>query len=219
MLFFAESNGLTFVVLGILAAVVAVLLLRTQPFYRRDSSGDVTFEPFASQDGTALPHSASVPPQAVQGETRLREIAREISAELDGKISALAGLIREADRSAARLETALAAAAHGAPPLASPTRERSPAPRATDPPAHAALAGQAEGLLSVGAADRAAIPTAEDEPAGSRPAAPRRYEEIYALADSGCTAAEIAHRTGIPVGEVQLILSLRSVRKEAGEAN
>jgi hypothetical protein len=37
----------------------------------------------------------------------------------------------------------------------------------------------------------------------------RRQEEIYALADYGHDAAEIARRTGSPVGEVELILGLR----------
>ena len=38
---------------------------------------------------------------------------------------------------------------------------------------------------------------------------PRRQEEIYTLADYGYEPAEIARRVGTPVGEVELILSLR----------
>ena len=37
----------------------------------------------------------------------------------------------------------------------------------------------------------------------------RRREEIHALADYGLPAAEIARRTGNPLGEVELILGLR----------
>lgn len=40
-------------------------------------------------------------------------------------------------------------------------------------------------------------------------AAQRRHEEIYLLADYGHEPLEIARRMGLPVGEVQLILSLR----------
>ena len=36
-----------------------------------------------------------------------------------------------------------------------------------------------------------------------------RYKEIYELADSGASLEEIASRTGIQSGEVELILSLR----------
>ena len=39
-----------------------------------------------------------------------------------------------------------------------------------------------------------------------------RQEEIYTLADYGLAAAEIAGRTGSPVGEVELILGLRGKR-------
>ena len=48
--------------------------------------------------------------------------------------------------------------------------------------------------------------------ATSRPLADRRYEEIYLLADYGFDPAEIGHRVGMPVGEIQLILSLRAKR-------
>jgi len=37
----------------------------------------------------------------------------------------------------------------------------------------------------------------------------QRREEIYTLADYGLPAAEIARRTGAPVGEIELILGLR----------
>ncbi len=42
------------------------------------------------------------------------------------------------------------------------------------------------------------------------PGAADRQVEIFTLADQGCTAAEIAEQVGTPVGEVELILSLRS---------
>jgi hypothetical protein len=47
------------------------------------------------------------------------------------------------------------------------------------------------------------------------PGSPQRQSEIFMLADQGQSAAEIADRTGSPLGEIELILSLRSAR--AGE--
>jgi hypothetical protein len=44
------------------------------------------------------------------------------------------------------------------------------------------------------------------------PSSDHRYDEIYVLADYGHNAAEIAQRLGSPIGEVELILSLRSKR-------
>ena len=36
-----------------------------------------------------------------------------------------------------------------------------------------------------------------------------RYDDIYKLADTGLSAAQIATQLGQPIGEVELILSLR----------
>ena len=54
-------------------------------------------------------------------------------------------------------------------------------------------------------------PSAANTPAPDGPDAlrPRRRDEIYTLADYGYDAAEIARRVGSPIGEVELILSLR----------
>lgn len=48
----------------------------------------------------------------------------------------------------------------------------------------------------------------KDEIYGGPPRSPR-YEPVHAPADQGCPAEEIAHRTDIPLGEVQLVLNLR----------
>ena len=40
----------------------------------------------------------------------------------------------------------------------------------------------------------------------------QRYDEIYVLADYGHSLPEIAHQLAVPVGEVELILSLRDKR-------
>ena len=111
----------------------------------------------------------------------MHDTARDLSAQLDSKLSALGALVAEADRAAARLEAALERAAE-------------PVPR-TNNQARSLQRGEAD----------------ERGEAGVRAAAsrPRRQEEIYTLADYGYEPAEIARRVGTPVGEVELILSLR----------
>jgi hypothetical protein len=59
-----------------------------------------------------------------------------------------------------------------------------------------------------GTVNQAGIVPPPAEPAASNSIPPRR-EEIYTLADYGLPPSEIAHRTGAPVGEVELILRLR----------
>lgn len=44
------------------------------------------------------------------------------------------------------------------------------------------------------------------------PGSPDRQAEIFALADQGRSAAEIAEQIGTPLGEIELILSLRGTR-------
>jgi hypothetical protein len=58
------------------------------------------------------------------------------------------------------------------------------------------------------AANQAGVVPPLADPVESNTTLPQR-EEIYTLADYGLPAAEIAHRTGAPVGEVELILRLR----------
>jgi len=129
-------------------------------------------------------HEAASPaegPQAPGGwEVRMYDTARELSAQLDSKMSALRALAAEADRAAARLEAAL---------------ERSDG--------FGPLRGhQAQSLAAAGESRRDSLLT---------DVAPRahRREEVYTLADYGYAPAEIARRLGTPVGEVELILSLR----------
>ena len=128
----------------------------------------------------------------------MHDTARELAAELDSKMSALEQLIREADRAAARLEQSLAAA---------PQSVESPGVTRAEP------ASQADGLRS---SSRAGLPLEDEAPgADVAPASggdKRRYDEIYMLSDYGYPAAEIARRAGVPIGEIELILSLRNNR-------
>ena len=124
----------------------------------------------------------------------MHETARELSAQLDAKLSLLQSLTAEADRAAQRLEEALARVHPAIPP-----------------------GSQAESLLPISAVEHfvehraeAALTGADSEsdlPAGADRS--RSREEIYHLADYGFAPSEIARRVGSPVGEVELILSLR----------
>ena len=116
------------------------------------------------------------------------ETARDLSAQLDSKMSALQALVAEADRAAARLDAALSRAA-GAGPVAD-EQARQPST-------------QAESLQHAPRPDHA---PADADRAAARA---RRQEEIYTLADYGYDLIEIARRVGSPIGEVELILSLR----------
>ncbi|MGO8744929.1 MAG: hypothetical protein ACLQNE_02960 [Thermoguttaceae bacterium] len=215
---FAQGNGLpgtpTLVVLGILAAIIAALLIRTQRSYAQRPSGAPPFEPHARHESMGPSGDRRDTAEAAPWRVSMHETARELSAELDAKINALAAIVRDADRAAARLEAALAAAGRlsaGVGDAIQPAGSPSAAPVALSRPA---LAGQAEGLRAAGATERGATGAPEQEPTLSHPSAKHRQEEIYSLADQGYEPAQIAQQSGMPVGEVQLILGLRSAREK-----
>lgn len=52
-----------------------------------------------------------------------------------------------------------------------------------------------------------------NSPSNWLPGSPDRQAEIFALADQGRSAAEIAEQVSVPLGEIELILSLRSTHQ------
>jgi len=218
--------------LGAVLLVVVLMLFRSQRSLGRRSSPAPPLAPAPRKEPSRPPLHSGAPAAAGNWEVQMHEVARELSAQLDSKMGLLEQLIREADRAASRLETALAANGREAAPAGSIRetaavaggREAAPAvlsPVASlpcvassrDAPGAPASrpANQAEGLKGAG---RPEVPEARrfEDPAARGPAKDRRYEEIYTLADYGYEATEIARRVGTPVGEVQLILGLRKQR-------
>ncbi len=121
------------------------------------------------------------PPDVLRWEVQMHETARDLSARLDSKMSALQALIADADRAATRLETAMG-------------QSTGPLPVDSSPPTQAEALGRSH---AADAADNGHSPSSQ------------RREEIYTLADYGLDATGIASRVGIPIGEVELMLSLR----------
>jgi len=180
----AQNGWATGLTLGALAVVIGWLLLRTHRYLSRQKRGNSPIVQVARPQHIKHAHHLDAPPEVARWEVQMHETARELSAQLDSKMRALQALVAEADRAAARLEAAAG----------------------KSPEAILQPATQAEALRGSGPSDRAAGSPGQASP---RPSARARQEEIYTLADYGLEAAEIARRTGSPVGEVELILGLR----------
>jgi hypothetical protein len=186
----AGSNVLTWICMAVLLSAAGMLLFRTQRHFARQVRTPMEYDP----PERAPARRAEPASDAIERwEIEMHDLARELSARLDSKMSVLEHLIREADRAAARLESALAAAGPGA--------------RVPSVPPEAQRANQAAGLL----AGTSAGGDTPDE-GRPRPAHAGRYDEIYLMADYGHPAGEIAKKLGLPIGEVELILSLRTRR-------
>jgi hypothetical protein len=195
MILFAELQPVTLLFIAALAITTWLLLMRSHRYFTRQKEPAA---PEARSLGTVREergHHLDAPATAARWEVEMHDTARELSAQLDTKMSALQALIADADRAAARLETALGQASETSRPADFPDvrpvsqAEALKSPRGSDPP------------LAAGT-----TPAASD---ADRTAQQRRREEICTLADYGFTPAEIARRVGSPIGEVELILGLR----------
>ena len=212
---FAQVELPTLVALLALVVTIGWLLWRSHRYLARQDKGPSPSARASGRPAHPPGPSLDAPDDVIRWEVQMHETARDLAGQLDSKMAALAHLIREADRAAGRLESALASA--GRVPDATPAAEPSsgepadtpgkPAPSAPPP------TNQAEALKSAGAAQGGAV-AQQPAPETGEPRRPadERYEEIYLLADYGFDAAQIARRVGSPVGEVELILGLRGKR-------
>lgn len=188
LVLFAENTTMTAVFLGVMVVTISFLLMRTTRYFNRQREMQQTpAESNKSRLERRTP-AATAPQELLQWDVRMHETARELMGQIDSKLSALQTLAADADRAAARLEAALRSAGAAAP---------------TGNP----LGNQAVALQSASERSPQSVFGSSDGAAVERP-----KDEIYTLADYGYTSTDIAHRTGVPVGEVELILSLRGQR-------
>lgn len=188
------ATGLpTFFFLAILIACIGLLLMRSHRAFSRQARHQPAMVQVPRPKSEPGGYKPGAPAEMARWEVSMHDTARDLSAQLDSKMAALEQLIREADRAAARLEAALDRTQRQgeAEPHLAPFRP----------------GNQAEALRALGST---AEKQSQTEP--SRPAADVRYQEIYTLSDYGYPSSEIAQRIGSPVGEVELILSLRDKR-------
>jgi hypothetical protein len=115
----------------------------------------------------------------------LSEMARQVGAQLDARSARLETLLRQADERIAALQ-GLQRVEGSAPPGASPS--------------NAGFGHRLESLEPAGVSADSLQAAAADP----------RHRDIYALADAGHDAPEIAARLGRPSGEIELILALRT---------
>ena len=110
MVLFATSQWASICLVGAILIFTITLLIRLRRYRARQKKSQPlivrTHRPDASQRG----HHLGLPDEALQWEVQMHETARDLSGQLDSKMSALGHLIAEADRAAARLEAALAGA-------------------------------------------------------------------------------------------------------------
>ena len=227
-LFDQIGSPASFIFMIVVLGIAFILLMRTSRYFSRQRQEEPKWSRAARPryDGSATAYSRSgdsstaaqttppttsqrhldAMPKTAQWEVDMHETARELKAQLDSKMSALQALIAEADRAASRLEEAIESRddVHNAPPSNRISSGGSP------------LFKPKPGPQTMGEKSQAGLPTTQAQALRPAPvatasgvSAQNRKQEIYALADYGLSDSAIAQRLGMPIGEVELILSLR----------
>ena len=169
---------------GTLALILAAVTMLRRHQFRTTSLRDMAREQLARlRDQREV--QAALDDLLVQ----LEEVSRRVAAQVETRYAKLECVIRDADQRIARLEALSRAAPPGPPPAAEPAFQPGLAAAAVAPPVAPAAPGA--------------------------PAAPRseRFRRIYEMADAGTSALAIADALQIPLGEVELILGLRRLKK------
>jgi hypothetical protein len=168
---------------GVGMAALVLLIVVMRPAARRAEPEEEPFTDDAKKP--SLAKQRAVERDMSQLMTELSEMARQVSAQLDARSAKLERLMREADERITKLQ-----AMHATSTAASPL-----------PRADATSARRLDALepVAVGATQSPAELHVNPQ-----------YAEVYALADAGEGAADIAARLGRPTGEVELILALRA---------
>jgi hypothetical protein len=188
---------------GIALAAFFVLRTRFGAGTRGRSGGEESSPPEIprlSTRGKGAKSALDGPPDYLRWQVEMHETARDLKAELDSKLSALQSLVAIAARERERLEAAIARAERrqlDIPRDALAAIENLGDPAALDDPER--MAEVARGLP----------PPHGHIPADLFERNDRRLK-IAELADRGAPPAEIARELGMSVGDVELLLSLRS---------
>jgi hypothetical protein len=219
-----------FVFILVVLAVSFVLLKNTSRYFSRQrqeqSSWSHTARPLRDGSMTAQSRLGGISTAASatserhsdatsemdRWEVEMHETARKLKAQLDSKMRALQALIADADRAASRLEAA-------SKKENNPDNTPNTPPSIRIKPGGSPLFNPDNGALPIGEKKRSASPANQAEALRSAPVATasrvspqHRQEEIYSLADRGLSDSAVAQRLSMPIGEVELILSLRSKR-------
>jgi hypothetical protein len=227
---FPEISSTQIIVLGAVFAVTTVLLMRTSRYFSRPKSPEPSWSSVGRREKSNAGHSADMPQEMASWEVEMHEFVREIKAELDSKMRAVEAVTADADRAAARLEAALREFSNASlrraeetPPEPNGFSKSTSAMARQEPRSSesrdSAKNYQEEAKKRQQGIDLSALPVSQAEslrPSGvlqaEHSSAQAKKTEIYTLADYGMAPAEIASRVGHPIGEVELILSLRAKR-------
>ena len=104
---FAQFDIFDVLTIAALSLIIAMLLLRSHRYFSRRKVDNAPIVRTARATNDDKCRYLDAPDDVARWQVAMHETARELSAKLDSKMVALQVLIAEADRAAARLETAI----------------------------------------------------------------------------------------------------------------
>ncbi len=136
MIVLAQFDRLTLFVLVALGLTIAILMMRLHRYLTRQRGDDRALVVPRRPKPEPATRLMDAPLELARWEVEMHQTARDLSAELDSRISVLRAMVSEADRAAARLEEALRKASESGPDRAGP-EEHAPAGGSPPPGAEA----------------------------------------------------------------------------------
>lgn len=231
------SNGNTTQIILLIAGGIVLMLLmmrltrKRHQMSRQQHASDRSRERPDPRGDAVLQTPPRGNPEVERLYVDLQEFAREVEGRLDTKITYLRQLILEADRAGQNLERLLEDRARddsggkAAPPADSASRDSSPASPSPQDDAgveEEATTQEEEVLgqrLDVTVGDDDDRPALDAGAGETEASAPDPAERVWSLHEAGQTPATIAEQTGLPEGEVELIINLRQSAKRPEETS
>ena len=186
-----------------------VLLRRSQKRGRLAPWPSISPPPHKAHSPAA--HHLDAPGAMSRWEVEMHELARDLAGQLDSKIVIVQQLMRDAERATAVLEAAI----HRAEQVGLWQRssgQPDEEPLAERPETEATQTKPVRDWPNAAEPDLPELAHAADTAASARVTAAliNRTQRVYRLADRGLSHTAIAEELGEPLGEVELILSVRS---------
>lgn len=195
----------------ILVGVICLVLIAIA-FFRRAVWRSATARDLTREQRARLREQREVCRTMDELLAQLEEASRRISAQVETQFERLRAAIRDADERINRLERGGAVRRAATPPPSPPPRspeEFKPGLPTAPPAAPAATPAPPTVTRAVVSAVVPTAPPTAAAPPSPTPADEKR-QRIYELADAGTSLVTIADVLRIPVGEVELILSIRT---------
>jgi hypothetical protein len=212
--------------LFVTGAMLIVLVMMRRSQKRTTLSKLPPVSPPMRPQQTAAGHHLDAPAAMNRWEVEMHELARDLAGQLDTKIAIVERLVEDAEGAALRLEAVLDRAAQIG--LWQRNSGRDDEERAAHEEAlaqHGALEnlGDTETNHRKPAVDwpgererellQAAAPDRHSHAEPANVARDERSQRVYRLADRGLSSAAIADELGLPLGEIELILSVRGTQR------